>query len=85
MSEMDRKEDMDKVERGNFDPPPTYFTHETTQDTPYYLNTPLNPYDGIFPNGTKLLMYLETGDNYPYVVSGEGIFAAVQRASLRRL
>lgn len=68
-------------------PPPNQFTHQLTQDEPYYFIGPQqkSPANGTFARGTKVVLMVDDGGNYSWVVDGKGIYALTACHSLKRL
>jgi hypothetical protein len=68
-------------------PPPNQFTHELTQNEPYYFIDPQQgtPPDGTFSSGTKVVLMLYNRGNYCRVADGEGIYAFIAYHSLKQL
>ncbi len=68
-------------------PPPNQFTHELTQDEPYYFIGPQqkSPSDGTFPRGTKVVLMVYDGGGYSRVVDDKGVYAVTAYQSLKRL
>jgi hypothetical protein len=68
-------------------PPPNQFTHELTQDEPYYFIGPQqqSPPDGTFSSGTKVVLMVYDGGSYGRVADGEGVYAVTAYNSLKRL
>ncbi len=68
-------------------PPPNQFTHELTQDEPYYFigHQQQSPSDGTFPSGTKVVLMVSDGGSYSRVADGKGVYAVTTYHSLKRL
>ena len=74
-------------ERNLIVPPPDQFTHELTRAQPFYYPGPQQGTapDGELPAGTRVVLLVHDGGPYCRVVSGQGLYVAVEFAALGKL
>jgi hypothetical protein len=79
--------EISKLMENIIQPPPNQFTHELTQDEPYYFDGPQQqrPPDGTFPSGTKVVLMVYDGGSYCRVADGKGVYAVTAYYSLKQL